>query len=125
MKRNTLQRPATLEAVQKLKCHATAEQVYAAIVTQYPTISRGTVYRNLNQLVASGEIRKLAVSGDTNRFDHQCHGYYYARCLKCERFFDVNMAYIADKANAIQDSYGLQFGGHDLVFKRICADCKA
>lgn len=57
MKRNTLQRPATLEAVQKLKCHATAEQVYAAIVTQYPTISRGTVYRNLNQLVASGDIR--------------------------------------------------------------------
>ena len=49
MKRNTIQRTLVLEAVNHLRSHATAEEVYDAIVQQHPHISKGTVYRNLNQ----------------------------------------------------------------------------
>ena len=48
--RNTIQRSLVLEAVNKLQCHATADQIYAEIVKEHPTISRATVYRNLNLL---------------------------------------------------------------------------
>lgn len=123
IQRNTIQRSLTLEAVRTLKCHASADEIFAAVVTRHPTISRATVYRNLRQLVESGEIRKLEVPDGADRFDHECHLHYHARCLKCGRVFDVEMAYIPDLEKGIQDSHGFQFSGHDLMFKGICTQC--
>ena len=54
MKRNTIQRLLVLETVNKLQCHATADEIYRAIVKEHPNISRATVYRNLNSLSESG-----------------------------------------------------------------------
>ena len=51
VRRNTIQCSLVFEAVNTLKCHATADEIYDAIVKQNPTISRATVYRNLNRLL--------------------------------------------------------------------------
>ena len=96
IKRNTIQRALVLEAVNKLKCHATADEIYNLVVSEYPNISKVTVYRNLNQLADSGEIRKLEVPGGADRFDHRPHNHYHARCLECGDVFDVDMDYISD-----------------------------
>lgn len=124
IKRNTIQRALVLEAVNKLKCHATADEIYNVIVNEHPYISRGTVYRNLNQLSESGEIRKLEIPGGADRFDHRCHDHYHARCLKCGQVFDVEMEYIKDLEKKIKDTHGFEFSGHDIMFKGICPECK-
>ena len=41
------------------KDHPTADAVYSSIREEFPNISLGTVYRNLNLLVELGEIQKL------------------------------------------------------------------
>ena len=51
LKRNTIQRSLVLETVGKLQCHATAEEIYEAIVHDHPNMSRATVYRNLKLLL--------------------------------------------------------------------------
>ena len=61
MKRNTIQRALVLEAVNSLKCHATADEIYDFIAAEHPSISKGTVYRNLNQLSEIGMIRRVEV----------------------------------------------------------------
>lgn len=124
IKRNTIQRAMVLDAVNKLKCHATADEVYQIVVNEHPNISKGTVYRNLNQLAEMGEIRKIEVPGNADRFDHRCHDHYHARCLKCSKVFDVEMDYIKDLEKQIKDAHGFQFSGHDLMFKGICPDCQ-
>ncbi|MFR7675832.1 MAG: Fur family transcriptional regulator [Acutalibacteraceae bacterium] len=124
IKRNTIQRALVLEAVNELKCHATADEIYNAIVNEHPHISRGTVYRNLNQLSESGEIRKLEIPDGADRFDHRCHDHYHARCLKCGQVFDVEMEYIKDLEKKIKDTHGFEFSGHDIMFKGICPECK-
>ena len=53
-KRNTIQRQLVIAAVRFLADHPTAEEVYDRITMEYPDISKGTVYRNLNSLVESG-----------------------------------------------------------------------
>ena len=53
-KRNTIQRQLVIAAVRFLANHPTAEEVYDRITMEYPDISKGTVYRNLNSLVESG-----------------------------------------------------------------------
>ena len=59
IKRNTIQRSLVLETVNKLKCHATADEIYEDIVKEHPNVSRATVYRNLNLLSEIGYIRKM------------------------------------------------------------------
>ena len=56
-KRNTIQRALVFEAVNQLKCHATADEIYQMVAAEHPNISKGTVYRNLHQLSENGEIR--------------------------------------------------------------------
>lgn len=123
-KRNTIQRALVFEAVNQLKCHATADEIYEAIVKEHPNISRATVYRNLKQLAETGEIRKMETPGGADRFDHQCHDHYHVKCEKCGRFFDVDMAYISGLEKSIQNNHGFVFTGYDILFRGICPDCQ-
>lgn len=123
-KRNTIQRSLVLEAVNKLKCHATADEIYQEVTREHPNISKGTVYRNLNQLSDSGEIRKIETPGGADRFDHRCHDHYHVKCLRCGRVFDVDMEYITGLEGQIRDAHGFEFSGHDLMFRGICPECQ-
>lgn len=49
-RRNTIQKELVLRAVMKMRRHVTAEEVYDCIKDDYPTIGKGTVYRNLSIL---------------------------------------------------------------------------
>ena len=69
-KRNTIQRQLVIAAVRFLADHPTAEEVYDRITMEYPDISKGTVYRNLNSLVESGLLGKVSVPSGADRFDH-------------------------------------------------------
>ena len=124
IERNTIQRTLVLEAVNALRCHATADEIYAYISKEHPTISRGTVYRNLNRLAESGYIRKLEIPGESDRYDHKCNNHYHIRCIVCKRIFDVDMDYMDDPGKGIRDRQGFDFRGYDLYFKGVCPQCQ-
>ena len=50
IRRQTIQCSIVLEAVNRTKGHSTADEIYEMIHGDYPTLSRATVYRNLNRL---------------------------------------------------------------------------
>jgi len=58
-KRNTVQRQLILDAVRELDIHATAEQICEYIHKKQPSVSKATVYRNLNQMTESGELLNI------------------------------------------------------------------
>ena len=122
--RNTIQRILVLEAVNRLRCHATADEIYAEIAKEHPHISRATVYRNLNLLAELGEIRKLEIPGAADRFDHRCHDHCHVRCETCGRVFDVDMEYVAGLEQNIRDAHGFAFTGYDILFRGICPECR-
>lgn len=64
--RMTRQRAVILEELRKTATHPTADELYSIVRRRLPRISLGTVYRNLDFLADSGEIRP---SG--NRRQHQ------------------------------------------------------
>ena len=124
IKRNTIQCNLVFKAVNELHCHATADEIYDAILAEYPNISKGTVYRNLNQLSQMGKIRKIEIPGGADCFDHQCHDHYHVRCEKCCRVFDVDMEYFTGLEKSIKDPHGFLFTGHDILFRGICPECR-
>lgn len=82
-RRNSKQRQIILDAVRATDSHPTAEEIYIAVRQQVPNISLGTVYRNLNLLAQMGEIQKLELSCEKDRFDHTCGSHPHIICTKC------------------------------------------
>lgn len=123
-KRNTIQRSLVLEAVNRLMCHATADEIYLAVAEKHPNISRTTVYRNLNVLSEMGKIRKIKVLGGADRFDHIYHNHCHVRCERCDRLFDVDMEYISGLEKNINNTNGFTFTGYDILFRGLCPDCQ-
>lgn len=124
IRRNTIQCSVVLAAVQKMQNHPTADEVYDEVSKEHPSISRGTVYRNLNRLDETGQIHKLNVPGGPEHFDHCCHGHYHVKCEKCGKVFDVDMPFIPDLDKNIRNKHGFDFTGCDIIFRGICPDCK-
>ena len=123
IQRNTIQNMLVYEAVNKLQCHATADEIYEFIVQEHPSISKGTVYRNLNRLAEMGKIRKMEIPGGPDRFDHRCHDHCHVKCERCGRVFDVDMDYITGLEKNIRDTHGFAFTGYDILFRGICPEC--
>ena len=63
--RMTRQRAVILEELRKVKTHPTADELYSIVRERLPRISLGTVYRNLDFLADTGEIRRLEAAGTT------------------------------------------------------------
>ncbi len=121
--RNTLQESLVFKAVNELRNHATADEIYDYIVKTYPGISKGTVYRNLKKLDQQNKIHKLEIPAGADRFDHCCHEHYHIKCDKCGRLFDVDMDVVDDLRKKIKSAHGFEFTGYDIIFKGLCPEC--
>ncbi|MGN1409906.1 MAG: Fur family transcriptional regulator [Eubacteriales bacterium] len=124
IRRNTIQRSIVLEAVNKLRCHATADEIYNEIAKTHPTISRATVYRNLKLLSEMGEIRRLEIPGSADCFDHITGNHCHVKCEVCGRVFDVDMDFVSGLESGIRDAHGFDFTGYDIIFHGVCPECK-
>ena len=89
-----------------MRRHVTANEVYEFIKEAYPTIGKGTVYRNLDILVEEGALRKVEVPDGPNRFDFTLKNHYHVRCIKCGEIFDVDMDQIPDLLERIHNTHG-------------------
>ena len=123
-RRNTIQKDSVRNAVYEMKRHVTANEVYEFIKESYPTIGKGTVYRNLDILVEEGALRKVEVSEGPNRFDFTLKNHYHVKCVKCGEVSDVDMDEIPDLMKKIHDTHGIEFLDYDISFKGICSKCR-
>ena len=123
-RRNTIQKDLVRNAVYEMKRHVTANEVYEFIKEAYPTIGKGTVYRNLDILVEEGNLRKVEVPDGPNRFDLTLKNHYHVRCVNCGEISDVDMDEILGLLEKIHDTHGTDFLGYDILFKGICPKCQ-
>ena len=118
--RNTVQRQIVLQTVLKMHDHPTADNVYAAVAAEHPSISKATVYRNLNQLAGQGEIRRVPVPNGADRFDFNTSEHYHVRCEKCGAVFDVHMPQVVDLLGQVEDASGVEMRRFDILFEGGC-----
>lgn len=121
--RNTIQKELVLKAVFELHCHVTAEDVHNFIVKEHPSVSLGTVYRNLKTLSEEGKVKKIAVTNGPDMFDFNLSNHYHVRCIKCGRVEDVILTESPDYLPKVSDSAGFTLLGYDLIFNGICEKC--
>ncbi len=127
-RRNTKQKNLIYQTVVDLKGHVSADDVYMVISKNYPSISKATVYRNLNVLSEEGKIRRIEPYSHLSeqRFDYLLTPHSHAICSKCGKMIDVYVdgEELIDK-NAKSVEEGFELTSHELIFEGICKECRA
>lgn len=106
------------------KSHPTADMVYHAIRTEYPNISLGTVYRNLNLLVEQGEVQKIYCGNGIDRFDYDTSEHYHFICKRCNCVSDLKMESISHINTIAAAGFAGEIEGSVTYFYGICPECK-
>lgn len=120
--RYSKQREVIYEALASTLQHPTAEMLYQELKPQYPSLSLGTVYRNLNQLTEMG--RAVRMSFDVDRYDAGCHPHPHFWCTQCKSLYDVDVPMDNDLTQAV-NALGHHVQRQDVTFQGICQSCKA
>ncbi|HEY8444383.1 MAG TPA: transcriptional repressor [Clostridia bacterium] len=122
-KRQTMQKQIIYEAVTKLNCHPTAEEIYNFIHPHYSQISLSTVYRNLYALVQEGKIKKLSAF-TPERFDSFVPEHIHFRCCKCGSILDLNIDLSRSIINELKkNGFDLNIKDISIVLDGVCKEC--
>lgn len=118
------QRELIYKTVMENKVHPTAEFVYNYLKKDNPQLSLGTVYRNLQQLSDNGEINRVSIPNQPDRFDGIIEEHYHAVCQKCGKIYDIHLDEMPEVDRIVAEKTGLDITGHEIIFKTICPMCK-
>ncbi len=120
MMRYSQQRERIYEALRQRYDHPAAETLYQALKPQNPSLSLGTVYRNLNQLAERGLVQRMPFTPD--RYDADTAEHPHFLCTQCGALYDLPVS--ADKdLRQEAATLGFQVTRQDVYLKGICKDC--
>ncbi len=124
MLKNSKQRDAIKSFLMTRYDHPTAETVYLNVKKEFPSISLGTVYRNLSLLSEIGEIQKLSTGIGPDRFDGNPAPHYHFICNHCGSVLDLDVTGL-DHINVLaSQNFDGEIEGHLIYFYGKCPDCK-
>jgi Fur family transcriptional regulator, peroxide stress response regulator len=124
MIRNTSQRKAILAVLEKTRAHPIADQIYDQVRKTMPSISKGTVYRNLGILNRQGLISELNLNGTISRYEIRQKDHYHFRCQECGKVMDIDIPVNRTLDKAVSRKTGLKVSGHQLEFRGTCLECQ-
>ena len=117
------QREAIKAFLSTRKDHPTADVVYTYVKKEYPSISLGTVYRNLTVLADTGEIARIEVGDGTVHFDPTTEAHYHFACDSCGRVLDLDTGDKSLVTPPNRADFDGRIDGHVTYFHGLCKDC--
>ena len=118
------QRECIRKYLQSRKDHPTADMVYRAVREEYPSISLGTVYRNLSLMADEGEILRLSVGEGVDHYDAMTEPHYHFRCRECGSVTDLMNLMPMESINTVaSDGFAGTIEGHSMLFFGLCEEC--
>lgn len=121
--RHSRQRELVLQTVRRSLDHPIADLIYERAREEDSSISKGTVYRNLNLLSELGEIRKLKMPFGPDHYDFNMDGHYHFICRNCCKVVDANIPYNEGLNEAKAELPGFTTEWHRLILVGLCDEC--
>jgi len=121
--RRSKKRDALLEIVRSAENHPSADWVYQRLREQYPDVSLGTVYRNLNQLAEEGLIKRVGVINGQERFDCMLGPHSHFICNCCGMMIDLPDCAPGRQTETLSVEYGFVEQSHEFNIRGLCRDC--
>ncbi len=120
--RETRQRKVVYEAVRHSKSHPTADMVFEQVRDTLPTVSLGTVYRNLGVLKDQGLVIELRGTDRKAHFEADLTPHAHFTCTRCGSISDIENCPTPewDRHPCLA---GFTVVEHNLEFRGICPQC--
>lgn len=108
----------------------TADDVYRAVCASGETVNRTSVYRNLDKLVAEGQLLKY-VTDDGKRAsyvfkggDDSCVEHFHLQCTECGRVIHLDCGSMDEFIRHVSDEHGFDMSCGSSILYGKCRDCR-
>lgn len=117
----TPQRIAILEFLEGNCSHPSAEDIYRAVSSRFPTMSLATVYNTLAALKAKGNILELSLDAGKKRYDPNTSDHNHIICITCRRIIDIPSESTLYAAGSVLKDFNVLKSTVEI--QGICPDC--
>lgn len=118
--RPSMIRVMVLEYLLAHRTHPTVEEVYDALITNAPTLSKTSVYNTLHLLAENGLALEITIDPAKLRYDADTSLHGHFKCDGCTEVWDFTVGQIAT-------DLGRQFEvkAKEVYFTGLCEKCRA
>lgn len=85
----THQRQVVFEALRSMPGHPSADEVYARVKREVPSISLATVYKNIHLFVENGLFGQVSQHHGSLRIETNSRPHYHLVCRRCKSIQDI------------------------------------
>ena len=103
--------------------HPTASWIYDKVKKEFPDLSMGTVYRNLNILIEQGLVRKIDFGSTFDRYDANTAPHYHFICERCGSISDLAIPMDNSLHQKVERDSNLKVKRHRIEFFGLCESC--
>jgi|SRR3954453_10786362 Fur family transcriptional regulator, stress-responsive regulator len=121
--RVTLPRLLVHRHIRGAERHVTAEQVYAELADELPSLSPATVYGTLDLLDELGFVRRMNTPRGAIMYDSRVDDHHHVICRQCGRTQDLDAAIDTRAAERAARSAGFEVAHAQLTLNGLCPDC--
>lgn len=117
-------REAIYQTIKNTKSHPSAEWVYNSLKEEYPSLSLGTVYRNMSMFREKGVIQSVGTVNGQERFDGNVKPHPHFICRSCYAVTDMeHLDYNEFADETVRKNYGHRVDHHKVFFYGVCKKC--
>jgi|WetSurMetagenome_2_1015567.scaffolds.fasta_scaffold63298_2 Fur family transcriptional regulator, peroxide stress response regulator len=118
------QRERILGVLKSTNSHPSADWLYHQLKKDMPRLSLGTVYRNLNTLIAQGFVQRLPIEDGIDRFEATIEPHYHLVCEQCGSVTDFSMPHPIGINVQAEKLSNFKIKRHRIDFYGLCSKCQ-
>jgi len=119
----TRQRELLLTLLRTTDTHPTAAELFEAAQAEFPALSLGTVYRNLEVLVSEGLVDAVPSARGAMRYDGNLDPHHHFVCEQCGAIQDVDLVLPDELHQRLRRKYRLSADRARIDFYGLCSSC--
>ena len=110
--------------------HVTAQEISYHLNQEGTNVGTATIYRQLDQLVTDGTIRKYIIDSRTGAcYEYlpdsgECHRHFHLKCIQCEKLYHVACEHLTELEEHILEHHGFQIDQSKTVLYGVCETCR-
>lgn len=120
---STHQRQIIYQALLAARDHPTPEAIYDTVRELIPSISLGTVYKNIRTFLDAGMIGEVSLHHGSLRLDANLHAHHHLVCRVCRAITDVNESDMQPARFTGKLPKGFRVQKQNVEIVGICASC--
>jgi len=122
----TFQRQVIYEAVVDSREHPTPELIYEQVRQRIPSISLGTIYKNVKTFLDSGVLKEVTLHHGSLRLESNMTPHHHLVCSSCKAIFDIEESAVEPVQLPTSElPEGFSIRQYRVEFVGLCQSCQS